>query len=102
MKTPEHGEPIKAMSSTTLGEELLDTFYVQMSELIDQLYLEVSGYTPIYVESFLMLRSNATKIFRNFIGDVRDLVVQVRTMDENMMLGSWSQRVVQGSLFDHE
>lgn len=94
MKTPVNGEEIQTLASTALGEELLDGFYSQMSELIDRLHFEVSDYTPVFVESFFMLRSNAAKIFLNFIGDVQELMNQVRTLDHNM--------VYQGTLFDYE
>ena len=94
MKTPMTGEEIETMSSTSLGDELLHDFYTQMSELIDQLHTEVSEYTPVFVESFFMLRSNATKIFRNFIGDVEDLMNQIKILDQNM--------VIQGKLFNYD
>lgn len=77
-----------------IGDELLDQFYVEMSELIDALHAEVSEYTPAFYDSYVTLRSSATKIFLNFLGDVKDLMAQVKAMDQN--------QYVQGRLFDYD
>lgn len=77
-----------------VGDDLLDEFYVEMSELIDQLHTEISEYTPKMVDSYFLLRANAAKIFLHFIGDIKELMAQVKRLDANMYQ--------QGTLFDYE
>jgi hypothetical protein len=89
MKTPMNGDTL-VNGSGLVNNEMLDEFYVEMSEFIDQLHAELTDFTPNLAYSFFFLRSNATKIFQNFIDDVRRVVDQAKSMDVN----------VQGTLFD--
>lgn len=97
MNTPGAVENLKTAEVPpikTVGDDLLDQFYVEMSELIDQLHTEISMYTPKMVDSYLLLRSNAAKIFLHFIGDIKELMAQVKRLDANLH--------EQGTLFDYE
>lgn len=94
MNTPQDGEIVESILTSSLDDKILDDFYSQMSEYIDTLLTEMSQYTPVFADSFFMLRSGATKIFQNFIGDIRGLIDQTRTLDANME--------IQGKLFEYE
>lgn len=89
MNTPASGDTL-VNTGQLVDFEMLDEFYVEMSELIDQLHDEVSEFTPNFYHSYFFLRSNATKIFQKFIEDIRSTVVKAKAMDT----------YVQGTLFD--
>jgi hypothetical protein len=80
------------MKTLGLSEDLLDKYYVEMSILIDQLHTEVSDYTPKTLHAYYHLRSNATKIFGNFLEEIKALMDDVKSFDVSAN--------VQGKLFD--
>lgn len=75
-----------------LTEHLFHEFYSEMSEKLEVLHMLLSDYTPKFFDSYLFLRSNANKIFQNFLLQVESVVDEVRVMDDNYGL--------QGRLFD--
>lgn len=93
-KNDPHGNPnnIAKMSLGEVSDYLLDSYFMEMSSLIDSLHMELSEYTPKTLDAFNHLRSNATKIFRIFIDDVKVLITEAKSMDKSPY--------VQGKLFD--
>lgn len=84
MKIPTEHSDVEIPS--VLNEKMFHDFFSEMSEKIEFLHMLLSDYSPKYFDSYIFFRSNANKIFQNFLSHVEDLVDEVRLMDNNCVL----------------